>query len=108
MRVDVVIPVAMRGEKPKPPESLRLDRMMQPLAGRTEWKLSFKPRFDYGRQVPSLREVRPGMAAADSEDASIFLQYPVGATPELVDRTAVMTVFVMAGHRAGVVPHYAR
>src|SRR3989449_6211210 len=107
MRVVDFMPVALRGEKPKPPESLRLVRMMQPLAGRTEWKLSFKPRFDYGRQVPSLRELRPGMVAANSEDASIFLQYPVGATLELVDGTAVMTGFVMPGHRAAVLLHYA-
>jgi len=57
--------------------------------------------------VPSLREVRPGMVVADGEDASIFVQYPVGATLELVDGTAVMTGFIMPGHRAAVLLHYA-
>ena len=107
MRVVDFMPVALRGKKLRPPESLRLVRMLQPLAGRTEWKLTFKPRFDYGREVPSLREVRPGMVVADGEDASIFLQYPVGATLELVDGTAVMTGFIMPGHRAAVLLHYA-
>ena len=107
MRVVDFMPVALRGKKLRPPESLRLVRMLQPLAGRTEWKLTFKPRFDYGRAVPSLRELRPGMVVADGEDASIFLQYPVGATLELVDGTAVMTGFIMPGHRAAVLLHYA-
>src|SRR5205823_12870265 len=88
MRVVDFMPVALRDKKLRPPESLRLVRMMQPLAGRIEWKLTFKPRFDYGRAVPSLRKLRPGMVVADGEDASIFLQYPVGATLELVDGTA--------------------
>ncbi|TME23997.1 MAG: glycoside hydrolase family 15 protein, partial [Chloroflexi bacterium] len=83
MRVVDFMPVALRGKKLRPPESLRLVRMLQPLAGRTEWKLTFKPRFDYGRELPSLRELRPGMVVADGEDASIFLQYPV-ASPRSV------------------------
>ena len=107
MRVIDFMPVAVPGKKLKPPESLRLIRMLQPLAGRTEWKLTFKPRFDYGRQLPSLRELRPGLVAAYGEDAGVFLQYPDAATLELADGAAVITGRIMPGHRAAILLHYA-
>jgi len=107
MRVVDFMPIALKGKKLKPPESLRLVRMLQPLAGRTEWSLTFKPRFDYGRQMPSLRGLRPGLLAAHGEDASVFLQFPIGATLELVDGTAVITGEIMPGHRAAILLHYA-
>src|SRR5438067_759935 len=62
-RVRVVdwMPVTPKSKRLKPPESLRLIRMVQPVAGATDWRLTFKPRFDYGRQVPALSLIRPGM-----------------------------------------------
>lgn len=107
MRVVDFMPLALPRKKLKPPASLRLVRMMQPQAGRTAWRLTFKPRFDYGRAVPSLRRVRPGMLSAEWEDASLFLQYPDDAALELADGIAVVTGQIMPGHRGAILLHYA-
>ena len=106
MRVVDFMPLALPRKKLKPPASLRLVRMMQPQAGRTAWQLTFKPRFDYGRAVPNLREVRRGMLAAQSEDASLFLQYPDDAALELSDGMAHVTGRIMPGHRGAILLHY--
>ena len=106
MRVVDWMPMAVRNKRLKPPESLRLVRMMQPIAGSTEWRLTFKPRFDYGRQVPVLTPIRPGMLMAGSPDGKVFLQYPSEAPVELADGQATVTGRVMPGHRAVVLLHY--
>jgi GH15 family glucan-1,4-alpha-glucosidase len=106
MRVVDWMPIAPKSKRLKPPESLRLLRMMQPVAGSTDWRLRFKPRFDYGREVPSLSPVRPGMLVADGADGKVFLQYPEEATLQLTDGEATMTGRVMPGHRAAVLLHY--
>lgn len=106
MRVVDWMPIAVKNKRVAPPESLRLIRMMQPIAGLTEWRLIFKPRFDYGRQVPVLTPVRPGMLMAEGADGRVFLQYPDGAPLELSDGKAVVTGRVMPGHRAAVLLHY--
>jgi GH15 family glucan-1,4-alpha-glucosidase len=106
MRVVDFMPLALPRRKLKPPPSLRLVRMMQPQAGRTAWKLTFKPRFDYGRAVPSLREVRPGLLAAQWEDAKLFLQFPDDATLELSDGAAWVSGRIMPGHRGAILLHY--
>src|SRR6202023_1833051 len=66
MRVVDWMPMAIKNKKLKPPESLRLIRMMQPIAGSTDWRLTFKARFDYGGHVPALTTIRPGMLMAGS------------------------------------------
>jgi len=43
--------------------------------GRVELELSFKPRFDYGRVVPSLELVEAGIAAS-RQNQKLFLQSP--------------------------------
>jgi len=106
MRVVDWMPIAVKNKRVKPPESLRLIRMMQPVAGSTDWRLIFKPRFDYGRQVPSLTPVRPGMLMAGSPDGNVFLQYPAESTLKLADGEATVTGRVMPGHRAAVLLHY--
>ena len=106
MRVVDWMPIAVKNKRLRPPESLRLVRMMQPIAGSTEWRLTFKPRFDYGRQVPVLTPVRAGMLLAEGGEGRVFLQYPEGAPLELADGVAVMTGRVMPGHRAAVLLHY--
>src|SRR5207248_2958801 len=53
LRVVDWMPVALEKKKLTPPGSLRLIRMLQPLAGSTQWRLTFKPRYDYGREVPT-------------------------------------------------------
>ncbi len=106
MRVVDWMPIAVKNKRVRPPESLRLIRMMQPIAGSTEWRLTFKPRFDYGRQVPVLTPIRPGMLIAEGGEGRVFLQYPEGAPLELADGEAVVSGRVMPGHRAAVLLHY--
>ncbi len=106
MRVVDWMPIAVKNKRLRPPESLRLIRMMQPIAGSTDWRLTFKPRFDYGRQLSVLTPVRPGMLMAEGGEGRVFLQYPEGAPLELADGVAVVTGRVMPGHRAAVLLHY--
>ena len=106
MRVVDWMPIAVKNKRLRPPESLRLIRLMQPIAGSTDWRLTFKPRFDYGRKLPVLTPVRPGMLLAEGGEGTVFLQYPEGAPLELADGVAVVTGRVMPGHRAAVLLHY--
>ena len=106
MRVVDWMPIAVKNKRLRPPESLRLIRMLQPIAGSTDWRLTFKPRFDYGRQLSVLTPVRPGMLMAEGGEGRVFLQYPEGAPLELADGVAVVTGRVMPGHRAAVLLHY--
>jgi GH15 family glucan-1,4-alpha-glucosidase len=106
MRVVDWMPIAVKNERVRPPESLRLIRMMQPIAGSTEWRLTFKPRFDFGRRVPVLTQIRPGMLMAEGADGRVFLQYPEESPVELADGEAVVTGRVMPGHRSAVLLHY--
>jgi GH15 family glucan-1,4-alpha-glucosidase len=106
MRVVDWMPIAITGKRVRPPDSLRLIRMMQPVAGATDWRLTFKPRFDFGRRVPELIPIRAGMLMAEGDDGRVYLQYPSDAPLELVDGTAVVTGRVMPGHRAAVLLHY--
>lgn len=107
MRVIDFMPLAVRRQKLKPPQSLRLVRMMQPLAGRTEWKLIFKPRSNYGREEATLRQVRKGMLAASGSFGNLFLQYPDSAAIEIADGAAVINGRVMPGHRGAILLHYS-
>ena len=106
MRVVDWMPIAVKNKRLKPPESLRLIRLMQPIAGSTDWRLTFKPRFDYGRRQPVLTPIRPGMLMAEGGEARVFLQYPDDAPHELADGAAIVTGRVMPGHRAAVLLHY--
>jgi GH15 family glucan-1,4-alpha-glucosidase len=106
MRVVDWMPVVLKNKRIRPPESLRLIRMMQPIAGSTDWRLTFKPRFDYGRQVPPLTPERAGMLMAEGIDGTVFLQYPDEAALQLADGSAIVTGRVMPGHRAAVLLHY--
>ena len=106
MRVVDWMPIAVKNKRVAPPDSLRLIRMMQPIAGSTEWRLTFKPRFDYGRQVPVLTPIRPGMLMAEGGEGRIYLQYPEVAPVELSDGAAMVTGRVMPGHRAAVLLHF--
>jgi GH15 family glucan-1,4-alpha-glucosidase len=106
MRVVDFMPMVLQRKKVRPPDSLRLIRMMQPQAGRTEWRATFKPRFNYGREVPVVRKVRAGMLTAQYQRTSVFLQYPDDATVEIVDETASITGHIMPGHRAAILLHY--
>ncbi len=107
LRVVDWMPIAVKSKRIRPPESVRLIRMMQPIAGSTDWRLTFKPRFDYGRQAPSLTPERPGMLVADGTDGTVFLQYPEEAALQLADGEAIVTGRVMPGRRAAVLLHYA-
>jgi GH15 family glucan-1,4-alpha-glucosidase len=106
MRVVDWMPIAIKNKRLTPPESLRLIRMMQPVAGSTDWRLVFKPRFDYGREVPLLTVVRKGMLMASGTGGRVFLQYPDGAPIEVAGGQAIVTGRVMPGHRAAVLLHY--
>jgi GH15 family glucan-1,4-alpha-glucosidase len=106
MRVVDWMPVADKNKRIRPPESLRLIRMMQPVAGSTDWRLTFKPRFDYGRGVPVLTPIRNGMLKAEGTDGTVFLQYPDAAALQLADGEVSVTGRVMPGHRAAVLLHY--
>jgi GH15 family glucan-1,4-alpha-glucosidase len=106
MRVVDAMPMTLQRKKIRPPDSLRLIRMMQPQAGRTEWRATFKPRFNYGREVPVMHTVRPGMLTAQYQGTSVFLQYPEDAGVEVVDATASITGRIMPGHRAAILLHY--
>jgi GH15 family glucan-1,4-alpha-glucosidase len=107
MRVVDWMPIALSNKRARPPESLRLIRMMQPVAGSTDWRLTFKPRFDYGRRVPSMTSIRPGLLLAASPEGSVFLQIPEDAAIALADGEAIVTGRVLPGHRAAVLLHYA-
>jgi GH15 family glucan-1,4-alpha-glucosidase len=106
MRVVDWMPITVKNKRLRPAESLRLIRMMQPIAGSTDWRLTFKPRFDYGRQLPVLTPVRPGMLMAEGGEGRVFLQYPDDSPLALSDGQAVVTGRVMPGHRAAVLLHY--
>ena len=108
MRVVDWMPIALKSTRVKPPDSLRLIRMMQPVAGSTDWRLRFKPRFDYGRQVPVLTPIRPGMLMAEGTDGKVFLQYPNEATLHLAGSEGTVTGRVMPGHRSAVLLHYTQ
>jgi GH15 family glucan-1,4-alpha-glucosidase len=105
MRVVDFMPIG-RKRAARPPASLRLVRMIQPIAGATHWRTTFKPRFDYGRLVPEVTEVRGGMLVARSETGSVYLQYPDEAMLDVADATATITGRVMPGHRAAVLLHF--
>ncbi len=107
MRVVDWMPIVLKNKRIRPPESVRLIRMMQPIAGSTDWRLTFKPRFDYGRQAPSLTPERAGMLMAEGIDGTVFLQYPEEAALQLADGEAIVTGRVMPGRRAAVLLHYA-
>jgi GH15 family glucan-1,4-alpha-glucosidase len=106
MRVVDWMPIAIKSKRVRPPDSLRLIRMMQPIAGSTDWRVTFKPRFDFGRRVPELIPIRAGMLMAEGDDGRVYLQYPSDTPLELVDGTAVVTGRVMPGHRAAVLLHH--
>ena len=106
MRVVDWMPIATKSKRLRPPDSLRLIRMMQPIAGSTDWRLTFKPRFDFGRRVPELIPIRGGMLMAEGDKGRVYLQYPSDAPLELVDGAAVVTGRVMPGHRAAVLLHH--
>jgi GH15 family glucan-1,4-alpha-glucosidase len=106
MRVVDWMPIAIKSTRLQPPESLRLIRMMQPIAGSTDWRLTFKPRFDFGRRVPELIPIRAGMLMAEGDDGRVYLQYPSDAPLALVDGAAVVTGRVMPGHRAAALLHH--
>jgi GH15 family glucan-1,4-alpha-glucosidase len=105
LRVVDWMPVTVAGKSPKPPESLRLVRMLQPIAGSTEWRATFKPRFDYGREQAELTVIRPGMIMARGPADNVFLQYPPHAAVELQDGIATITHRSMPGHRAILLVH---
>src|SRR5437660_4024971 len=106
MRIVDWMPITPKSKRVKPAESLRLIRMVQPVAGSTAWQLTFKPRFDYGRQVPALSLIRPGMLVAEGTDGAVFLQYPDGAALRLDDGVATVTGRVMPGQRAAIMLHH--
>jgi GH15 family glucan-1,4-alpha-glucosidase len=106
MRVVDWMPIAIKSKRLRPADSLRLIRMMQPIAGSTDWRLTFKPRFDFGRRVPELIPIRAGMLMAEGDEGRVYLQYPSDAPLALVDGAAVVTGRVMPGHRAAVLLHY--
>jgi len=106
MRVVDWMPIATKSKRLRPPDSLRLIRMMQPIAGSTDWRLTFKPRFDFGRRVPELIPIRAGMLMAEGDKGRVYLQYPSDAPLALVDGAAVVTGRVMPGHRAAVLLHH--
>jgi GH15 family glucan-1,4-alpha-glucosidase len=106
MRVVDWMPMAIKSKRLRPPDSLRLIRMMQPIAGSTDWRLTFKPRFDFGRRVPELIPIHAGMLMAEGNDGRVYLQYPSDAPLALIDGVAVVTGRVMPGHRAAVLLHH--
>src|SRR2546423_531273 len=99
-------PIAVTNNRVSPRESWRLTRMMQPVAGTSQWRLTFKPRFDYGREVPSVTPVRPGLLSAASPQGNAFLQIPEDAAIALADGEASVTGRVLPGHRAAVLLNY--
>lgn len=106
MRVVDFMPMTLRRTKVTPPASLRLIRFIQPLAGQTEWRATFKPRFDYGREIPTLRLVRPGMLAAEHQGVRVLLQVPDDASVEISEGTASIAGRTMPGHRKALLLHY--
>jgi GH15 family glucan-1,4-alpha-glucosidase len=106
LRVVDCMPITLEKTKLKPPESLRLIRMLQPLAGATEWRLTFKPRFDYGRQLPDISVVRRGMLVARGAEGHLFLQFPPNAALEINDGTAMISGRALPGHRAVFYLHH--
>src|SRR2546421_3124921 len=64
MRVVDWMPIAPKSKRRQPPESLRLIRMMQPVAGSTDWRGPLKPPFRYRRPVPPSEPLPPGGAPA--------------------------------------------
>jgi GH15 family glucan-1,4-alpha-glucosidase len=106
LRVVDYMPMVLSNRKVKPPESLRLVRLMQPLAGATDWRVTFKPRFDFGRQVPQLTPVRPGILVARDTQGAVVLQYPEDAAMDLVDGSATITHRALPGYRSAIFLHY--
>ena len=106
LRVVDWMPIALERTKVKPPESLRLIRMLQPLAGSTQWRVTFKPRYDYGREVPTVSVVRPGMLVARGTQGNLFLQHPDRARVEIGDGEATVEDTAMPGHRAAIFLSY--
>ncbi|TME46968.1 MAG: glycoside hydrolase family 15 protein [Chloroflexi bacterium] len=106
LRVVDWMPIPLARKPLKPPESLRVIRMLQPIAGSTRWRATFKPRFDYGRQQPELKLVRAGMLGAAGPSGRLFLQYPADAEVEVHDGIATITGNAMPGHRACLELHY--
>jgi GH15 family glucan-1,4-alpha-glucosidase len=106
LRVVDWMPIALEKKQLKPPESLRLIRMLQPVAGSTEFRAIFRPRFDYGRQQPELSVVRKGMLRAHGPQGSLFLQIPPDAEVAIAEGTATITGRALPGHRAVLLLHF--
>jgi GH15 family glucan-1,4-alpha-glucosidase len=106
LRVVDFMPLDSRKPRLKAPQSLRVVRMLQPVAGSTDWQAIFKPRSDYGRQPYALKQLRRGMLAGRGPGGSIFLQYPPEATLSLVDGVATITGTSLPGHRGVFLLHF--
>lgn len=106
LRVVDWMPIALEKKSPKPPRSLRLIRMLQPIAGSTQWRATLKARFDYSRQGPQLNVVRKGLLRIAGPHGTAYLQYPNTADIELSDGVANISGTAMPGHRGVLLLHY--
>jgi alpha,alpha-trehalase len=107
MRVVDFMPLTLEAAEHNPPESLRLIRLVQPVTGSMDWIATFQPRFDYGRQMPQLRQVRPGLLEASAHDAHLFLEVPPDAAVALDDGGATISGRVLPGHQLAILLHHA-
>ncbi len=105
MRVVDFMPVVANAHG-QPPESVRLVRIVQPVSGALEWKLTFAPRFDYGRHVPVLKRLRPGMLEAAAGRSRLALQYPDDVVPAMSDGTATIAGRSLPGRPRAFILHY--
>jgi GH15 family glucan-1,4-alpha-glucosidase len=74
LRVIDFMPVTATG--PKPPDSLRLVRLVQPAQGTVDLRVVFRPTIDYGKQPSRVKQVGTSMLTAAAPGGQAALQFP--------------------------------
>jgi GH15 family glucan-1,4-alpha-glucosidase len=89
----------------KPPGSLRLVRLLQPIQGTIDCQAAIHVSFDYGRRSARL-EAQRGWLSATGPMGKIVLQHPEAFTPQVGDDGIVLTGRAVPGSPAAFLLHF--
>jgi GH15 family glucan-1,4-alpha-glucosidase len=108
MRVVDFMPHPANDGRGRPPQSLRVVRLIIGVAGQVEWKAVFRPRMDYGRKRPAIRKLPWGCLEVSLGEDRLFLQYPDLAEVEIREGEAEIRGVARPGRRRCFVLHYVQ
>ena len=103
LRVIDFMPLALR--RPRPPRSLRLVRLLQPVQGTIDCRVVFHATFDYGRRTATLKQ-HPRLLSAIGATGTLVLQYPPGFRAEVRDGSVVLTGSAVPGMPSAFLLHF--